>query len=258
VPRTSSGQRKSGERAENDDLLYDRIANTLRTEIALGKYPEGSWLATEAELCKRFGVSRHTVREALRSLGELGLVERRQGAGTKVIAKTERASYVHSLSTLSELFQYTKDTHLEINDMSVTALAASEAESIPAAPGSRWLRITGVRRTAATGEDVAYSIVFVHLRFASALSDIEKRTGPIYDMIEQRSGELVIQVRQEISGGPLPPAAAAALGLQPNSPGIRVVRRYLDVSGSPMLTSINWHNAERFTYAITLHRDAAV
>jgi DNA-binding GntR family transcriptional regulator len=252
-------QRSPGaERAGSEALLYNQIANRLRAEIALGQHPVGSWLATEAELCRRFGVSRHTVREALRGLDELGLVERRQGAGTRVVARTERSAYVHTLHTLSEIFQYTRDTRLEIAEVSVVALSEEEAASIPAAPGSRWLKITGVRRTTLGGEDVSFSIVFVHLRFANALSDIRERTGPIYATIEERTGELVMEARQEITAGPMPPAAAAALDLRPKAAGIRVVRRYLDVSGGPMLTAINWHVAERFTYAITLRRDGAV
>lgn len=256
--RRSPEQNQTSERTGSEALLYNRIAGTLRTEIALGQHPVGSWLATEAELCQRFGVSRHTVREALRALGQLGLVERRQGAGTRVLARAESSAYIHSLHTLSEIFQYTRDTHLDISEVSVVSVSKDEAASIPASPGTRWLRVTGVRRTTAGREDVSFSIVFVHLRFANVLSDIRERTGPIYATIEERTGESVIEARQEMTGGPMPPAAASALGLAPNAAGIRVVRRYLDVGGGPMLTSVNWHAAERFTYVITLRRDAAI
>ena len=247
-----------GGQVASDEALYGQIANTLRTEIAVGTYPVGSLLATEAELCKRFTVSRHTVREALRSLGELGLVERRQGSGTRVVARTERSAYVHSLHTLSEIFQYTRDTRLDIANVSVATTTVEEAAEIPAGAGSRWLRITGVRRTVQGTEDVSFSIIFVHLRFAQAMSDVRERTGPIYATIEERTGELVIEARQHITGGPMPAQAATALSLVQGAAGIKVVRRYLDVSGGPMLTSINWHVAERFTYAITLRRDAGV
>ncbi|TDR93652.1 GntR family transcriptional regulator [Enterovirga rhinocerotis] len=249
----------SGERTGSDALLYSRIANTIRTEIALGQFPVDSWLPTEAKLCERFGVSRHTVREALRILGDLGLVERRQGAGTRVIARAEPSDYVHSLHTLSEIFQYTRDTRLEIGDVSIVEVSPQTGgDDIPAAPDSRWLKITGVRRTTATREDVSYSIVFVHLRFAPALHDIRDQTGPVYATIEERTGELVIEARQVITGGTLPAAAADALGVPQGTAGIRVIRRYLDIGGGPMLTSINWHLADSFTYAITLRRDAGI
>jgi GntR family transcriptional regulator len=34
------------------------------------------------------------------------------------------------------------------------------------------------------------------------------------------------------------------------------VRRYLDSSGGPMMTSVNWHPSDRFTYLMRLRRDA--
>jgi GntR family transcriptional regulator len=240
-----------------EGLRYLRIAADLRAEILRGEYPVGASMPTEAQLCTRFGVSRHTVREALRRLVESGLVARRQGAGTRVIATTPNAAYVHSLGSLFELFQYTRETRLHIAEMEVRPLAPEEAEDVPAQAGSRWLRISGVRRTVDQGEPISFSVVFVHGRFAAVLSDLHQWTGPVYAAIEQRTGEHVTEARQVITGGPMPAPAARSLGLRPGSPGIRVLRRYLDMSGGPMLTSLNWHPADRFTYAVTLHRDPA-
>jgi GntR family transcriptional regulator len=238
-----------------ESLRYLRVASELRAEIASGAYAVGSSMPTEAQLCARFGVSRHTVREALRRLVEAGLVERRQGAGTRVISTSARAAYVHSLGSLFELFQYTRETRLHIAEMEVQPLAPEEAEEVPAQIGSRWLRISGVRRTVEQEEPIAFSLVFVHGRFATVLADLRDWTGPVYAAIEQRTGELVTEARQVITGGPMPANAARALRLRPGSSGIRVLRRYLDMSGGPMLTSLNWHPADRFTYAVTLHRD---
>ena len=70
-------------------------------------------LPTESELCDEFNASRFTVREALRRLVEQGMVQRRQGAGSIVVSTTPQARYVHSLSSLSDLFQFALDTHYE-------------------------------------------------------------------------------------------------------------------------------------------------
>ena len=250
-----SGSGGAGQRAGPDDNLHNRISNTLRTEIAFGQYQPGSLLATEAELRERFGVSRHTVREALRTLSELGLVERRQGSGTRIVVRTEPVGYVHRLHTLSQIFEYTHDTQLHIANIAIVNISGPDAQLIPASLGSRWLKVTGVRRMADGSGDISASVIFVHLRFTEALADLRLRSGPIYATIEERTGELVIETRQEITGGPMPAPAAAALDLKAKAAGIRVVRRYLDASGGPMLTSINWHQAERFTYALTLRRD---
>lgn len=61
--------------------IWKSIAETLRTDIADGRYGPGDKLPTEAQLAARFGVNRHTVRHGLQALAEDGLVVSRRGAG---------------------------------------------------------------------------------------------------------------------------------------------------------------------------------
>ena len=73
---------------ESSDPYYKRLADFLIQEIEAGKYGVGASLPTERELCESFGVSRHTTREALRRLESNGLIIRRQGSGSSVVAIT--------------------------------------------------------------------------------------------------------------------------------------------------------------------------
>ncbi len=177
--RSKPRARRDGTSEDSSGLLYNRIAGVLRSDIASGVYAVGSSLPSESELCAKFNVSRHTVRESLRKLAELGLVARRQGAGTRVIASTPRAAYVHTLRSLFELFQYTRETKLDIAEIALLPLSSEEAEIVPAPAESRWLRIAGVRRTADHGEAICYSRVFVHGRFEPVLNDLREQSGPI-------------------------------------------------------------------------------
>lgn len=65
-------------------LLWKSIADTLRTEITDRNYLPGERLPTEADLSRRFGVNRHTVRRALAQLAQEGLIVTRRGAGAFV------------------------------------------------------------------------------------------------------------------------------------------------------------------------------
>lgn len=62
----------------------DTAADGLRAMIAGGELAPGQQLPTEPELCARLGVSRGSLREAVRTLNALGMLESRQGAGTYV------------------------------------------------------------------------------------------------------------------------------------------------------------------------------
>ena len=61
---------------------YQEIARQLREEVASGRYGKEGRMPSEAQLVRRFGVSRPTVARALRVLADEGLVERRAGSGT--------------------------------------------------------------------------------------------------------------------------------------------------------------------------------
>ena len=66
------------------DPMYRLIADDLRREIESGGLAPGSQLPTELELKERFGASRNTIRDAVKSLVSLGLVVTRPGQGTYV------------------------------------------------------------------------------------------------------------------------------------------------------------------------------
>jgi len=230
--------------------LYARIEALLRDAIAEGRYAVGTLLPTEAELCDTLRVSRHTIREALRRLVDVGLVERRQGAGTVVLSREPMRGMVQSLRSIEALFQYAADTRLQVISRRTEALGAEEAAQIPAKLGAQWLRIEGLRLDQRGGA-IAAAEVFVNSRFAAISLPA---TGAIYAAIEARFGVEVSEVVQEISAGAMPAGVAVALGRKPRAIGLRFLRRYLMTDGTTMLLSRNWHPAERFTYTTRLRR----
>ncbi len=233
--------------------LYQRIETMLREAIAEGRYAVGTLLPTEAELCETLRVSRHTIREALRRLVQAGLVERRQGAGTLVVARQPPRDFTQSMRDLAGLYQYAVDTRLVVQGRKLTALTAEEAALVPVEPGARWLRVEGLRVTP-EGDAICSVVVLVHPRFGGIAAALPER-GAIYAAIEERYGVEVAEVEQQITAGLLPSLMASALDRKGRAIGMRFVRRYLDATGATLLVSINWHPAERYTYSMRLRRD---
>jgi len=69
------------------ETMYRRIADDLRKKIKSGALAPGSQLPTELELREQYEASRNTVRDAVKWLINLGLVETRPGQGTFVVEK---------------------------------------------------------------------------------------------------------------------------------------------------------------------------
>lgn len=86
--------------------LGDTIVETLRREIATGARPVGSRLPPERDLAAEFGVSVPTVREALRVLGAMGLIDVRHGTGA-FVSGDARAFLAASLITTLQIEQVT-------------------------------------------------------------------------------------------------------------------------------------------------------
>ncbi|MCA9772091.1 MAG: FadR family transcriptional regulator [Myxococcales bacterium] len=71
--------------AKKRTSAVDQVADALRAEILTGRHAPGERLPSEHELAARFGVSRLTVREAVKALAGQGLVRVQQGTGTEVL-----------------------------------------------------------------------------------------------------------------------------------------------------------------------------
>ena len=73
--------------------LYYRIYKTVEERIDRNHYGVGDRLPSEDDLCREFGVSRITIREAISRLVDEGLVVRRRGSGTFVAQHREKRAF---------------------------------------------------------------------------------------------------------------------------------------------------------------------
>ncbi|MBC6623363.1 MULTISPECIES: FadR/GntR family transcriptional regulator [Pseudomonas] len=78
--------------------LVDQALEQLRLRIAQGVWAVGERLPTEPELCAELGISRNTVREAMRVLAFSGLIEIRQGDGSYLRSMTDPLGTMRALS----------------------------------------------------------------------------------------------------------------------------------------------------------------
>lgn len=89
---------------------FEEIATQIRTELAEGRLKVGSRLPAERALALQFGVSRNTLREALRSLEHAGLIVLRKGAsGGAFISQGSGDAIVTSMMDLFHVGSLTPD-----------------------------------------------------------------------------------------------------------------------------------------------------
>lgn len=85
--------------------LYLQVIDRLKADIEKGIYRENEKLPSEFELSKKLGISRATLREALRLLEEENIIVRRHGVGTFVNPKPVFTSGIEQLSSISSMIE---------------------------------------------------------------------------------------------------------------------------------------------------------
>jgi GntR family transcriptional regulator len=233
---------------------YVKIATNLRRAIAQGRYPLGAQLPTEHELCRQLGVSRFTVREAIRVLSGAGLVRRKARAGTVVTALPDDTRYRHSIGSVRDLMQYAQTTHFHYVHVGRIELSRAQARAMAARPGAKWIYAVALRRDSDGG--TPFSITRLYLN--PALKGIERALRgarrPVYSIIERDFGVRIERIEQVISGVVLDGEDAAHLGVPAGTPGLAVRRSYFDESGRLVELADNVHPASRFAYRMELRR----
>ncbi|HEX6593956.1 MAG TPA: GntR family transcriptional regulator [Bacillota bacterium] len=83
--------------------LYLQVIDQIKHDIEVGKYKENEKLPSEFALSKKLGVSRATLREALRILEEENVVKRRHGVGTFINRKPLFTSGIEELTSVTDM-----------------------------------------------------------------------------------------------------------------------------------------------------------
>ena len=229
------------------------LAAALADEIASKLYPVGARFPVEHALQDRFGVGRHTVREALKILTEQGLLGRRRKTGTVVLAHQQVEHYVHSLRDLRGLFDFARDTRLAIRHEGF----ASVRLGLPgpeALLNTRWLRIAGVRSTKADGRPLCWSEILIPEDFAPDRAEIRRGVEAVYAVVMRQRNLKLAYVEQTISATQLPGGLAGLLEAEPATAALLVRRRYVAHTGATFEVSHNTYPADRYSVSSVIRQ----
>ncbi|PZO01368.1 MAG: GntR family transcriptional regulator [Alphaproteobacteria bacterium] len=225
---------------------YRQLADTLRAAIARGDYPVGGQLPPELELAQTHAVSRHTARDAIRLLTEAGLIERRRGAGTTVIAAASPQAYVQPLGGVDELLQYAHTARLKLLAQEERRLTDEEARRIGGDTDRPWLVVDGLR--IADALPLALSRIYVPQPSLAAGQSV-------HALLDERFGTAAGRIDQEITAEILSAVDAKTLKADSGSAALRTLRRYHD-DDALILASDSLHPGGRFVYAMHYRRES--
>lgn len=237
--------------------LFRQLAQTLGEAIESGAIAVGDLLPTEAELCRRYDVSRHTVREALSDLRKRGLIESKQGIGSIVVRQQSRAAYTETYSSVEELTRFAQGTPVRAYSVVDVVADAELADRLRSKPGLAWLRLCGVRHDRREAEvPVGHVEVYVDAAYAGIRDQVWTLQTSVMETVERRYGLAVVRIEQEIGVELLDEEQAAALKAAPGAPALVIRRWYFADNGRNFEVAFSRYPMGRFAYRNVLLRNA--
>jgi GntR family transcriptional regulator len=187
----------------------------LQTDLAalIERTPAGSRLISEPDLAKQLGVSRATLREAMRTFETQGLIRRRQGAGTFVVGKVPVIDAGLEVLESIDTMAHRMNLAVTISDLNVEQIDAAEdhANGLGIAVGSCLTRVRRVMR--AETRPVAYLIDTLPEEILKPNDLPDGFTGSVLDFLLERGDDLRIS-RAAISATNATAEVAKALEIQ--------------------------------------------
>lgn len=225
--------------------LWAQVLEDLRARIASGEFDEG--FATDFELMEHYGVSRHTVREAVRHLTGEGLLTRHKGRGSFVqpLALEQRVGPLYSLFDSIE-----EQGHIQRSEVLAQEITqnADVAQHLGLPRSTRLFYLRRVRR--ADGTPFAVDEIWLPAKVAGALATVDFAHTSVYGELERIGSARPARGWERIRPAK-PTADERALLRLPASEAVFVVTRFTESVDGPLEWRSTVIRGDAYTFITT-------
>ncbi len=229
--------------------LWQQVLDDLEQRIAEGDITDR--FPTDRELTDRYGVSRHTVREAVRRLRARGLVDRHRGRGS--VLNSERLT--QPLGGLYSLFRAVEEQGLEQHSEVLALEVVRDADAAGRLELSGSVDLVRLERLRYAGADpLAVDVVYLPVDIGQPLFGLDLSRTALYDQLAQHVDTRITSVEESLE--PVVPDASERelLHLAPDEALFRV--RRLGRSGDrPVECRVTLIRGQRFVYTSSWRAD---
>jgi GntR family transcriptional regulator len=231
--------------------LYLQVIDRLKKDIDAGVYKEKEKLPSEFDLSKQLGVSRATLREALRILEEESVIIRRHGVGTFVNAKPLFTSGIEQLNSVSNMIIqagmepgtiFLSSTTQEATEDDVKRFQSDEAENI----------ILVERVRTANGEPVVYCVDKIPEKILTR--NFTHEDNSIFSVLENRENRRITHAVAQIEPMGYHDNISPILNCEPETALLVLKQMHFDENDEPILYSVNYFRSDKFSFHVLRKR----
>ncbi|WP_076801444.1 GntR family transcriptional regulator [Latilactobacillus curvatus] len=225
--------------------VYIQIHNQLKKDIEAGKWSIGDRIPSERELALNFEVSRMTLRQAVQTLVDEGILERRIGAGTYVANQKvqEKMSGVTSFTDL--MTAQGKTPSSKTISFHIANPSLSEAEKLRLSDGEQVLRMERIRY--ADNVPICFEVATVPQSLVADFSKAEI-TSSFYKTLEEKGGYQMGGAQQTVSAQLASERIAEYLDIKRNGSILRLRQVSFLNDGTPFEYVRTQYVGERFEF----------
>jgi GntR family transcriptional regulator len=196
---------------------YHQLKELLRDEIAHGRWPAGSRIPSEPELCRLLDVSRTVVRQALGDLEHERLLRRRKGLGTFVAEPKIRERLVQTLTGFhDDMVEQGRTPRTVVLEQRVVPAPAVVALELGLAAGTPVVMIERVRSVDA--EPIVLVTTYLPHALVPGLEAVDLTDRSLYGTLAERYGLALGRGRRMLESVGASDAEAARLGIERGDP----------------------------------------
>lgn len=182
------------------EKLADQVIAKLQERISMGKWKKGDKIPAEPELMEQFKVGRSTIREAIKTMANAGVLHVQQGSGTFVNEMVQSAESLEQRlrrARQEELNQVRVLLEYEIIRLAVTHRTQKNIRDMKHALDARIKAIDAKDYTASIDADIVFHTTLATASHNSVLADLYASfTHVLRNSFQQRDAGSVVQFRK--------------------------------------------------------------
>lgn len=230
--------------------LWHQAETALRGLIERGEWTAGMQIPNEDRLCELLGISRITVRHALRNLEEAGFLRREHGRGTFVRAATMVAGVRGLTSFTEEMKTLALSPGTRLLEARLIPADQEVADALEIAAGDTVVQLRRLR----LGNGMPIGIQTAHLPEARVpgLFEAAHEVQSLYAWLKEHCGITPVKAKEVYRVGRVAEADAELIQQASGTPAFEVERIAYD-RGGPFEYAISTMRADRYEIRSTLH-----
>jgi GntR family transcriptional regulator len=234
--------------------LYYQVEHVIRQRIATGEYAPGAQIPSENDLSREMGVSRVTIREALRELVTENTLLTVQGKGT-FVSKNRPISgpKMKFVGSLEELYDQIVKVSVKDVELSRVPMTDELRKQLKLGPGQNELvRIKRLRLE--SGAPYALTINFLPVEIGDSISEADLYKTPLVRILEQKLKIPITRAHETVEAIAADPTIAERLEVVALSPVVHVKRIMYTKKDKPIEVVESYYRSDRYRYSVDLIR----